>query len=298
MASLFALIITVSSFINPAEHLPIDTNGLRTEISKEFAKQQTGVFAVAFKDITTGQQFFINEHESYHAASTMKTPVLVETFKQAAAKKFSIADSVIVKDTFKSIVDGSNFSPDVKDDSESDLYTKVGTRLPISDLLYRMITKSSNLATNNMVDLVGAKNVNKTMREWGAKDIQILRGVEDHKAFDKGLNNMVTAYDLMLVFDKIVQGKAVNKKSSEAMIKILMDQHFRNMIPAKLPAGVKTATKSGTIEGICHDSGIVFLPNGKKYVIVLLSRGIKDEAAAKETLATVSKIIYDHTQKK
>jgi len=199
---------------------------------------------------------------------------------------------------FKSIADGSIYSMDSANDSEKDLYLRIGTKLPVQNILYRMITKSSNFSTNLMVELVGAKNVNNTMRSLGAKDIQVLRGVEDGKAFDLGMNNTVTAYDLMVIFEHIANGTVVNKKACDAMIKVLMDQYFREIIPAKLPADVKTATKSGSIDKICHDSGIVFLPDGRKYVVVLLSRGIADQKSSTETLATVSRIIYDQVVSK
>ena len=173
----------------------------------------------------------------------MKTPVLIEAYKQASADKFSIDDSLIVKNEFKSIVDGSPYSLDSNDDSETELYTKVGRKLKIYDLLYLMIIQSSNLATNIVIDLVGAQNTNKTMREMGANDIQILRGVEDTKAFRKGLNNTTTAYDQMLIFSKIAEGIAVDKQSSDAMIKILPDQKFNDKIPAKLPKNVNLPIK-------------------------------------------------------
>lgn len=275
----------------------MDTALMRKEILAEFAKQPEGAFAVAFKNLSTGETFLMNAHESFHAASTMKTAILIETFKQAAEHKFSLDDSILVKNSFKSIVDSSLFSLDSSDDSEKDLYTRIGTKLPVRDLLYRMITESSNLATDLIVDLVGAENANKTMHELGAKDIKVLRGVEDNKAYNLGLNNTVTAYDLMVIFDHIANGTVVNKKACEAMIQILMHQHFREKIPALLPADVKTATKSGSIDKISHDSGIVFLPDGRKYVVVLLSRGIENEKSADETLARVSKIIYDQVVK-
>ena len=281
----------------PASHhlyKPVDTADLHKSISAEFARQPTGVFALAVKDLGTGQEFFINAHESYHAASTMKTPVLIETYQQAAAGKFKITDSVMVTNTFKSIVDGSPYSLDSVMDSEHELYNRVGTKLPISDLLFRMITRSSNLATNNVIDLVGAKNVNRTMRSYGIRKMEVLRGVEDTKAFNAGLNNTTTAYDLMLVFERLAKGTAVNKASSEAMIAILLQQHFSNKIAGKLPKDVKVANKTGSIAGVMHDSGIVFLPDGRKYVIVMLSRGISSEDAAAETLANVSKLVYDH----
>ncbi|WP_332732272.1 serine hydrolase [Flavihumibacter sp.] len=275
---------------------PIDTTVLKQRIVAEFNKQPQALFAVAVKDLSSGDTFLYNDQLEFHAASTMKTPVLVEAYKQAKEGKFSLADSMLVKNSFESIVDGSLYSLDSTDDSEKDLYSKIGSRLPISDLLYRMITKSSNLATNLIIDLVKAPNVNASMRKLGASKIQVLRGVEDGKAFAKGLNNTTTAYDLMLIMEAIANGTAVDKKSSEGMIKVLMDQYFRDIILAKLPADVKAATKSGNITAVCHDSGIVFLPDGRKYVIVLLSKGIPDQSVATEILSTVSRIVYDHLQ--
>ncbi|MCG7857710.1 class A beta-lactamase-related serine hydrolase [Flavihumibacter sediminis] len=275
---------------------PIDTTDLKQKIVAEFNKQPQAVFAVAVKDLSSGETFLYNDQLEFHAASTMKTPVLVEAYKQAKEGKFSLSDSMLVKNSFESIVDGSLYSLDSTDDSEKDLYSKIGARLPISDLLYRMITKSSNLATNLIIDLVKATNVNASMRKLGASKIQVLRGVEDGKAFAKGLNNTTTAYDLMLIMEAIANGTAVDKNSSEGMIKVLMDQYFRDIILAKLPADVKAATKSGNITAVCHDSGIVFLPDGRKYVIVLLSKGIPQQSVATEILSTVSRIVYDHLQ--
>jgi len=254
---------------------------------------QKGVFAVAFKDLSNGKALFINEHENFHAASTMKTPVMIEVYKQAAEKKFSLKDSLIIKNEFKSIVDSSIYSLDSSDDSEFELYKESGKKRTIHDLVYQMIIASSNFATNMIIELVGAKNVTQTMRSLGANEIQVLRGVEDQKAYDKGLNNTITAYDLMLVFENIAEGKIVNKTACKDMIKILSDQKFNDIIPARLPAGVKVAHKTGWIKGLHHDSGIVFLPDGKKYVLVILSKNLEDENAAINAMATASKMIYD-----
>jgi beta-lactamase class A len=257
-------------------------------------KNQKGFFAVAYKNIQNGETIFINEHEIFHAASTMKTPVLVEIYKQAAAGKFSLNDSVIIKNEFKSIVDTSTFSLSTDDDSELDLYKHIGDKRTVNNLLYLMITVSSNFATNLLIDLVGAKNVTQTMRLMGLKDLQVLRGVEDNMAYKKGLNNVVTAYDLMLLFEKMAKGEAVNANASDAMIKILLDQHFNEIIPARLPANVKVAHKTGWLKSVNHDSGIVFLPDGRKYVLVLLSKNAEDDKAAVNALASVSEMIYKY----
>ena len=266
---------------------------LKEKIQQEFSKQE-GTFAVAFKDLSTGKELLINDTITFHAASTMKTPVLVEVYKQAAEGKFSFSDSLILKNEFKSIVDGSLFSLDSTDDSETELYKHIGEKRTISFLLYQMIIVSSNFSTNLIIELVDAKNVSATMQQLGAKDIHVLRGVEDGKAFEKGLNNTVTANGLMILFEKMAKGETVNPAASQAMIDILLDQKFNEIIPAQLPANVKVAHKTGSINGVQHDSGIVFLPGGKKYVLVLLSKKIINEKAAITAMASVSKRIYEY----
>ena len=294
MIHLFTALFSIAGMQGQPLRQPIDTTQMRKEIIAELAKQPAGTFAVAFEDLATGEQFLMNAHESFHAASTIKIAFLIETFKQAEEHKFSLSDSILIHNDFKSIVDGSIYHLDSTDDSETDLYKRIGQRETIYNLLFRMITQSSNFSTNLIVDLVGAKNANQTMRSIGAKDIQALRGVEDNKAFDLGMNNTVTAYDLMIIFDHIARGTVVSKPACDSMIAILLHQQLREKIPAKLPANVKVANKTGSIEKISHDAGIIFLPDGSKYVVVLLSRGVEDENAVNETLANVSRIIYDN----
>lgn len=270
-----------------------DIEDLKKEIEIEFSKTK-GTFALAFRNLENGEEILINDKENFHAASTMKTPILIEAYKQAVDKKISIEDYLTIKNEFKSIVDGSVFSLDPKDDSDTELYEKIGSKVKIYDLLYLMIIKSSNLATNIIIDLVGAQNANDTMREIGAKDIQVLRGVEDSKAFRKGLNNTSTAYDQLLIFTKMARGELVNKVSSDAMIKILLDQEFNDKIPALLPKNIKVAHKTGWITGVNHDAGIVFLPDGRKYVLVFHSKNLEDDKAAVKSMAKISKMIYDY----
>jgi beta-lactamase class A len=284
------LIITMQSLAQTGT-----SEKLKNEIRAKLSSVE-GEFAVAFKDLQTGQTLFINEKDNFHAASTMKTPVMIEVFKQAREGKFKLSDSIIVKNEFKSIVDGSPFSLDITDDSADEMYKKIGKKMTIYDLTYQMIIVSSNLATNILIDLVDAKKANATMRTLGANDIQVLRGVEDSKAFKLGMNNTVTAYDLMAIFEKLAQEKVISPEDSKGMIKILLDQKFREKIPAKLPAEVKVAHKTGSITGVQNDSGIIYLPDGRKYVLVLLSRKLKDEKKGIEALANVSRMIYDSLQ--
>lgn len=280
--------------LQPDKESILSKTELQARITTELAKHKEGQFAIAVKDLTDSETVLINENSNFHAASTMKTPLMVELFKKIEQGKMSLQDSIKIYNQFKSIVDGSKYTLNQADDSELSLYQMIGKKVAVGDLILKMITESSNLATNILIEKVGATNINKTLRSIGAKNINVLRGVEDNKAYDKGLNNTVTAFDLMLLFEKLAKGEMINAKASNAMIDILMQQKFRGIIPAKLPKEIKVANKTGSIRQVLNDSGIVYLPDGRKYVIVLLSSGINDEAVAKNILSTLSRNVYQY----
>jgi beta-lactamase class A len=266
---------------------------LKVSITEVFNTLE-GDFALAFVDLSNNKNtLLINADERFHAASTMKTPVMIEMYKQASEGKFSLSDSIVLKNEFKSIVDGSSFGMDISVDSDPETYNRIGGKVTLYDLTYDMITASSNLATNVLIDLLTAKKVTATMRNLGAKNIEVLRGVEDLKAFDLGLNNTTTAKDLMIIMRSIADGTAGNQQDCEEMIAILSDQNFNSMIPFHLPQEVQVAHKTGSITGVHHDSGIVFLPDGREYVLVILSKNLTDFEMATKEMSLVSKIIYD-----
>ncbi len=257
-------------------------------------EQNEGTFALAFKTISENPiSILINENESFHAASTMKTPVMIEAFKQAKEGKLNLSDSILIKNEFKSIVGQSIFKLDIGRDSGDNLYEFIGHKRPLSDLIYDMIINSSNLATNLVIAILDAKNVTQTMRNLGAEKINILRGVEDMKAYNAGLSNTTNAIDLMTIYEKIATGSAISKNASQQMIEILLDQKHNSIIPALLPKSVQVAHKTGSISGVRHDSGFVILADGRKYVLVILSKNLANPGKAIKSMAEISKLIYD-----
>lgn len=265
---------------------------LQQRIENDFRSTQ-GSFAIAFKDLDNpANTVYINETEIFHAASTMKTPVMIELFRQAREGKFSLTDSIAVKNEFRSIVDSSLYAMEIGDDSGESLYTMIGRNTTISSLMYDMITVSSNLATNILIQVAGAPNVMTTMKSFGANDIQVLRGVEDQKAYDLGMNNTTTAKDLAIIMEKIALNEAGTPEDCVEMVRILKDQQFNDLIPLYLPEVVEVAHKTGWITGVHHDSAIVYLPDGRRYVLVLLSKNMDDMEKGTEMLARVSERVY------
>ena len=132
------------------------------------------------------------------------------------------------------------------------------------------------------------------MRSLGAMRIKVLRGVEDQKAFDAGLNNTTTARDLSIILSAIQENKAASPSSCAQMRAILLEQEFNTGIPAELPPGTRVAHKTGWITGITHDAAIVYPKDGPAYVLVVLTGGIPDEPTAQKLIADLSRIVYVH----
>lgn len=247
---------------------------------------------VAYCDLGTGAEILINADESFHAASTMKVPLMMEVFRQDRKGKLSLNDYIPIKNDFVSIADGSRYSISAESDSEQTLYNRIGQTEVVRELVRMMIDASSNLATNLLIERVTAPSVMDYMREIGAKNIRVLRGVEDGKAYELGMNNTTTARDLMIALRHIARRQAVSSKASSDMVKILLEQEFNEGIPAGLPKEVKVAHKTGSITKIDHDAAIVYPPNRKPYVLVVLTRGIADEKRAHKLIADISRAIY------
>lgn len=275
---------------------PPDTT-LERELRARIAAYPGALVAVAWRDLGRGDSLFIDADTSLHAASTMKVPVMIELFRRVDAGELSLDDAVPLDNRFRSIVDGSPYALDAGDDSDSTLYARTGSRVPIRELIDRMIVRSSNLATNAVIDLAGGgERITRTMRGLGARDIQVRRGVEDIKAFRAGLNNTTTARDLAAILTALERGAAASPASTAAMREILMRQEFNDGIPAGLPPGVRVAHKTGWITGIHHDAAIVYPPDEPPYVLVILTRGIADSAAARALIAELAGVIHAHAR--
>ncbi|AKJ03981.1 beta-lactamase class A [Archangium gephyra] len=274
---------------------PSGTDTLRASLQERIAQVKGATVAVAYQHLGNPRDsLFLEADRSFHAASTMKVPVMIEFFRQADAGKLSVGQELTLANQFASIVDGSPYALDAKDDEDASLYERLGKPVPARELVERMITRSSNLATNTVIALVDAKRVTKTLRSLGARQMTVLRGVEDGKAYQKGLNNSATARDLATLMTAIEQGKAASPASTQAMRSILLAQELNLEIPAGLPPGTPVAHKTGQISGVLHDAAIVYPSGRPPYVLVVLTSGIPDEKVARSLIADLSRQVFAH----
>ncbi|MEK6375827.1 MAG: serine hydrolase [Acidobacteriota bacterium] len=257
-------------------------------------KQQHGLenLGISFFDAETTIQWSYNADFYFHAASTMKLAVLLGVFRQVERGDLSLDSAVHVRNRFTSIVNREPFMLDLARDADPDVYGHLGKTLTVRELAYWMITKSSNLATNLLVDILGIDIIQKALDELDIDGIRILRGVEDQAAFEAGLNNEVTATGLLKLLRLIAEGKAYSKHACDEMLNILLEQQYRSGIPAGLPKAARVAHKTGNISTVHHDAGIVYLENRKPYVLVILTQ-FAAEGGRGTAVADVSRDIFN-----
>ena len=264
-----------------------------SSIQKRIAASGAEV-AVYFKTLDGRSDWSTRADDSFHAASTMKIPVMIELFHQVQQGKLKLDDALTVKNEFRSIVDGSSYSLSAADDSDSGLYQAEGQPRSLRDLCELMITSSSNLATNLLIEKLGVQNIRATVHRLGADGMNVLRGVEDGKAFEKGLNNTTTAKALALLLQAIADGHAVDPASCKEMLAILERQKFNEGIPAGLPSGIVVAHKTGEITKIHHDAAIVYANH--PFILVILVRGLPDKKDSSALMADITRQLYSATQ--
>ena len=273
---------------------------LRAQVVARILQTTARGVGVYYRDLTTGDSLTVGSDGRFHAASTMKIPVMIQLFRDRDAGLLSLDDSIIVTNTFRSLVDSSPYQLDVTDDSDSSLYKRLGQRASIRELIELMETVSSNLATNLLIAKVDAKRANATAHALGADSILVLRGVEDDKAYRAGLNNTTTARDLGMLLAAIANGTAASAGSCRDMLATLGRQHFNEGIPAGLPAGTRIYHKTGWIgQVVYHDAAFVQPPGGGRgYVLVVLTGGIQKDDDAHALARDVSKLVFEARRKR
>jgi beta-lactamase class A len=267
---------------------------LRSEIERIEKDSGAQAIAVALHDLETGFELRYNAERWFHAASTIKVPILLGAFAAIDRGELLPHSRVHVRNRFLSIVENIPFRIESDRDANSAVHSAIGKMMRVDELAYHMITTSSNLATNLLLGVIGPDAVNQTLRELDVEDgIELTRGVEDELAFEKGINNRVTAEGLLRILVMLAEGKAFSPALSRRMMDILHGQEFNQGIPARLPKGVRVAHKTGEISTVAHDAGVVYLPKRKPYVLVILTEWDASTAGRSRTIAAISHAIYE-----
>ena len=267
------------------------SNRLHEELETLALRNKARAIGVALHDLETGLRFSLRGDRWFHAASTIKVAVLLAVFRAADEGRFRLDDSLHVRNRFFSAGDGSLFRLSQDRDATPELYAAIGRTVKISALAQAMICGSSNLATNLLLAFVDVEYARTVLREARVDGVELRRGVEDHDAHDRGINNEATADGLLSLLSAI-RGDFLMPEAKREVIRILLEQRFNSMIPAGLPPHATVAHKTGEISTACHDVGIIYLPEREPYIAAILTEFDPDTEGRRETVAAMSKAIY------
>jgi len=267
------------------------SSSLANELERLTGESKARASAVALHDLESGFRFSLRGDRWFHGASTIKVAVLLAIFRAADEGRLRLDDSLHVRNRFISAADGAPFRLDPVSDALPELYQAIGRTVKISALAEGMIVASSNLATNLLLDLLGVEYAREVLRDAQVSGVELRRGVEDHLAHERGINNEVTA-DGLLALLSALRTDFLSRESKEQAIRILLGQRFKSMIPAGLPAHAAVAHKTGEISTACHDIGIVYLPERQPYILVILTEFDPEQEGRRETVAAISEAIH------
>jgi beta-lactamase class A len=272
---------------------PDSLEALRLRFDALERKSGARTLAVAVYDTQTRTSFRRNADRWFHAASTIKVAILLGVYASIHHGWLLPQSRLHVRNRFFGALDGVPFRVLADRDANSEVHAAIGKMMRVSELALHMISTSSNLATNLLLDLVGLETVQRSLDELGLDGIDIRRGVEDERAFEVGINNRVTADGLAALLRLIAEERAFTPELSRDMLDILHAQEFRDGIPARLPRAVRVAHKTGDISTIAHDAGVVYPEGRKPYVIAVLTEWSPDAAGRAAAIAEVSHAVYD-----
>ena len=229
----------------------------------------------------------------HYAASTMKLPLVIAAFRRVVRGELDLDAPVTVSGTFASVLDGSPFDLDESDDQDPQTWAAVGGTRTLGELAEQAITHSSNIATNLLIDVVGLAEVAEVLRLVGCSPATVVaRGIEDAAARRAGITNTVSASDLGLIMAAV--GRRDPDLGGEAVLapveELLGRQVHVDQVPAGLPPGTPTASKSGWIPGVSHDVALV-RPAGEEPFVLAVCTTI--DLAETEAAALVAEVARD-----
>jgi len=266
---------------------------LRERIVERAEAAGADAVSVALYDYGKALQFSHEGDRWFHAASMIKAPLLLAVYRLAEEGRIRLDDTLHVRNRFRSLT-GEIFRVSPHRDGDSEVHRRRGRSMRVRELARAMIVRSSNLATNLLLDYVGIEEVRRILTEARLEGIEARRGVEDTAAFEQGINNEVTAEGMARCFRLLCQEGFVRGETREQMIEVLCAQEFNGMIPAHLPREARVAHKTGEISTVCHDAGIVFLPKREPYVVAILTQWPAHVERRQGCVAEISRAVYEH----
>lgn len=258
----------------PISVLPLNNSPLDPAIRSALDGTK-GSYGIAIKNLKSNEKYYANEHKSYEAGSLYKLWVMAVAFKQI--QEGILSEDEVLSDDVDSLNKAFNIDP-----SQAELTEGIIT-LSVHDALNQMITISHNYAALLLSKKIKLSSVAVFLKDFGFNESSI------------GTNNGApasTPNDIALFFEKLYKNQLANEQYTKEMIDLLKNQQLNNKLPKYLPQDIDIAHKTGEINSVSHDAGIVYTPKGDYIIAVLSDTDIP--SAAEDRIAAVSKAVYTY----
>jgi beta-lactamase class A len=243
------------------------------------------------EDIETGETLTVNPDRVFPSASVIKLPLLSLLLEDGRDGRVDLERPAPIEP--RNRVGGTGILRELPENLS----------LPLSSLAKLMIVLSDNVATNAIIDAVGMDRVNGHCRERGLTATSLQRKMMDFDAIGKGRNNYTSAGDIGKMLALVSRGEWTSPEISSAIVKFMAGQQLRSKLPALLPVEeaaegrpspgkVCVANKTGDLDRIQHDVGVFTLPDGRRYVIAMLTAGLSSDREGIAAIAEVSLAVY------
>jgi beta-lactamase class A len=277
-----ALFLLLLFFIRPVSAIetPSWVEEILNQVNFEIKKYAMpgGVVGFSMKDLNSGVVVSQNADMAFPPASVIKLAVMVKAFQEEANGKLSFKQKLVLRRANKLPGSGSL------------QYARCGGGYTIESLIKLMITDSDNTATHMLITKLGKENINKYMQEIGLKNTVI----KDLTLFQKkpGLCNISTPEDMLFLMDKMYNKTLVNAEASTKMLEIMTKQLHRWGIPKLLPPGLMIANKTGSLDYVRNDVGII-MDNNNPYIISIFAKELPSNSRGTALIGSISKAVYD-----
>lgn len=248
---------------------------------KKFISEQKGNIAVFVKDLKSNKTIKINENSVFPSASTIKLSIMSELFNKINEGIYKLNDVIEITEGMKTGGDGI-----LKE-------LNCGHKFTLEEICTLMIIVSDNMATNILINLLGMSNINTAIKNLGLQDTKLQRKMMDSQAAREGRDNLITANDFAHIFELIYNDKNVNTAFSQLMLNILKRQQVRGRLDLYLPEEVVIAHKTGDLDCLEHDGGIVYLQD-KAYIICVLTNQTESNKEGREIIGKISRLVYEY----
>jgi len=251
---------------------------------KEFLNDIDANVSVVIKNLNNDELIQINQNNVFPSASTIKLVIMSELLQQVKENKLSLDQTIVLTDKMK--ISGDGILKELN----------TGHEFTLQEILVLMIIISDNMATNILIDMVGVDNVNTMAQKLGLRRTRLQRKMMDSVSAECGRDNYTSAHDMFHILELIYKGENIDKYYSSIMLDILKKQQVSGRLNLYLPKDIVIAHKTGGLDKLEHDVGIIYLPNCE-YIICVLTNQLKTNKDGREIIGKISNMVYQFFNK-